>query len=725
MAKKYKRTKNDTVSYVREKVDDSTALTSTWEQNNVKWYKMRYRIKKTKTFPFVGCANIRMPTIETKIRKLKAALTNVIFGIRPIIQVIPTPSGQWETAYKIERFLDHLIMDVMDLKAKSIIGIDRSLEKGFYLFKPYWRTDIITRIEEYSIDDLSIKEARQLYSMQTSPDMIAAALIKKFDIDLSNKVAQDNRLAIDGAVSDILSGKTSIKLRVLDVLYDYPDVALAQPERVYVNPDAGYNPQSSDYLVHEFEMDMHQARVNGETKGWDINGIEDISNIYSRYTSSQDFNSGNRNYKELDTKKDLREGIDRLSRSNKLKIWEYYGWYDVDGSGELKKCVITIAPEFDKVLRKISLPFYSGKFPFVKLFYELTDDRWFSHRGIPELIEDISKEIDMQHMQKLDQQTMRNTPMYTHRAGMINKNAIQFIFGQSLPVQGMQSLDDIIKPLNNNNPNVEFSYEREQMILETKIEELIGQVDFSLQSLINKRQPRTLGEVQLQNQNMQQVFALDADLFRSAFQDLFNWVWELWCQYGADEYEFAYFGANGWEPIKLTKEEIQGKYNIKVRGNDQNTNPQNRLQKAQMVYQSANNEAAIQMGVIKPYHMAAIYDYMYQALEIPDHQKLHEDPGILFQQYQRAQGQTPPPPVKLDLEDMTDAEQAQVLAKYGIKPDAQGRALKSAAKVQEKQSEQQSERIASAKKVFDMAAESAAQKEKHAENKAKASQAKK
>ena len=703
MAKKTKRTQNDTVSFVRDKVDDSIGLASTWEQNNVKWYKMRYRIKKKKTFPFVGCSNIRMPTIETKIRKLKAALTNVIFGIRPIVQAIPTPSGNWQTAYKIEKFLDHMIMDVMGLKNKGIMGIDRSLEKGFYLFKPHWRTDIVKRVEEYSIDDLSMQEVQQLYSIQTSPQMIFQAIIKKFDVDMSDKVALENRAAVEDAVGKILKGKTSIKLEVLDVIYDYPDVALAQPERTYVSPDAGYDPQSSEYIIHEFEMDWHQVKVNGETKGWNINDIEDISNLYSRYTN-KDNNDGKNDYKELDTEKDLREGIDRLSRSSKLKVWEYYGWYAPNGE-EPKKCVVTIAPDFDKVLRVISLPFYSGKYPFVKLFYELTDDRWFSHRGIPELIEDISKEIDMQHMQKLDQQTMRNTPMFTHRAGMINKNSVQFIFGQSLPVQGMQPLDDIIRPLNNNNPNVEFSYEREQMLLETKVEELIGQVDYSLQSMINKRQPRTLGEVELQNQNMQQVFSLDAELFRTSFTELFTWIWELWCQYGSDEYEFAYFGQTGWEPIKLTKEEVQGKYSIKVRGNDQNTNPQNRIAKAQAVFASAQNEAALGSGVIKPYHLAAIYDYMYQALDIPDHQKLHEDPQKLFQEYQQQQQQTPPPPVKLDLEDMTDMEQAQVLAKYGIKPDAQGRQLKSSAKVAEKQSEQQSRTIDNTKKVFDMAVE--------------------
>ena len=709
MAKKKVPVEQDMFSVIKQGVDDSIALTQKWEQDNVKWYKMRYRIKKKKTFPFVGCSNIRMPTIETKIRKLKAALTNVIFGIRPVVQAIPSPSGNYDTSIKIEKFLDHLIMDVIKLKPSAIMGIDRTLEKGFYLYKPYWKTEIITRIENYSIEDLSMQEVYQLYSLQTTEDMIGGALVEKFGIDLSEKVARENRIEIEHAISDIQSGKTEITLNLQDVLYDYPAVALCEPEKTYVDGEAGVDPQTADFIVHEFELDYQTIKLNGEIKGWDVDEILEMKDTAERAKVKS--NTSDYSNRELDIEKDTREGIDRLNKSNKIKIWEYYGWYDIKGDGTKVKCVITCAPDFNKVLRKIALPFYSGKYPFVKTYYELTDDRWFSHRGIPELIEDIVKEIDMQHMQKLDSQTMRNTPMFTHRAGMVNKNTIQFIFGQSIPVSGMQPLDDIIKPINNNNSNVEFSYEREQMLLETKVEELIGQVDFTLQSMINKRQPRTLGEVEMQNQNMQQVFSLDADMFRESFQEIFSWIWELWCQYGDDEYEFSYFGREGYEKIKLTKEEVQGKYKIKVRGNDQNTNPQVKMQKAQMAYNLTQNQALLQMGVIKPQHLASIVDYLLKELDVPDHERLHEDPQAMLQQMQQQAQQPPPIDVKVNMDDLTDAEAAQVLAQKGIKPDIQGRALKSAAKVQEKEVSLSSAKADNIKKIFDAIGETDAKEE--------------
>lgn len=652
----------DLASKIHNLVQDSVGMTGTWEQNAVKWYKMRYRIKKSKNFPFVGCANIRMPTIEIKIRKLKAALLNSVFGVRPIVQVIPTPGGNWQNALKIEKFLDHLLMDVMKIQDKVIINIDQMLSKGFSLMKPYWKTRIEKRIENLSVRELSIEEALALYSEEVPEEVIIQEIIKRFDVDMHELVARDNSNEIRRVLDEVKAGKEEIKTTFYDVVCNYPDVALCDPETVYVPTDAGYSPQDAAWIVHEYYIPVDELKTNAEIKGWDVQEVEDLL----QYKDPNNVSALD-DRKLIDIEKDMREGITNIKEHGKVKIWEFYGKCDINGDGEYEESVVTLAADFRKVMRKMTNPFYTSKRPFVKTFYELTDDRWFSHRGIPELIEDIVKEIDMQHNQKLDQQTIRNTPMYVHRAGMINKNMMQFAFGQSIPVQGMQPLTDMIAPLNNSNSSVEFSYEREQMLLEAKIEEIIGQVDFSLQSMINKRHPRTLGEVQLQTQNMQQVFSLDATMLRASMEELFNWVWELWCQYGDEEYEFAYFGKDGYEPIKMTKEQLQGHYKIVVRGNDNNTNPQARIQKAQMILQSIQNPVAIQMGIINPMNIANAYKRMFQELEIPNWEEFISQPQP---------PQPPAPEVRINAKDLTDAEMADVLQKRGIAPDMQGRMVK-------------------------------------------------
>ena len=657
------------ITQIRNWQQQSQSNTSKWELQQLKWFKMRMRIKKVKNYPFVGCSNIRMPTIETKVRKLKAAMSNVIFGIRPVVQVIPTPSGTFDNAMKVEKFLDHMIMDVIKLKPKVIIAIDQMLEKGFYLMKPYWHYEEITREETLNIEDFSVQEVQQIHSSNTTKEMLIQALVDHLQVDMSDSVKDENTKELSRIAEEIHSGATSVSVKLQDIICNYPDADVCMPERIYVPTSAGYHPKDCDFIIHEFFLPLDTVKKNAEIKGWDVGIVGEV-------TAMKQINL---NTKNIQWTKDYREGIMRLQQPDQMvRIWEVYCWYDLDStdetqinpSGNKTKCVITFAPDFSKILRKSTLPFSNGQFPFVKFFYELTDDRWFSHRGIPEIIEDIVKEIDMQHMQKLDHQTITNTPMFLYRAGMVNSKVVQFVFGQGLPVNGMTPLQDVMQPMNTGNSNQEFSYKDEQMVLESKIEELTGQIDFTLQSMINKRQPRTLGEVQMQQQNSNTVFSLDASLLIGQIEELFNWVWDLWCQYGDDETEFAYFGKDGWEKIRLNREEVQGKYKITVRGNDMNTNPQVRLQKAQAILAGMENPMLAQMGVITPINVANAIKCVYQELDIPNWQEL-----VTFPQPPQPPV-PPPPPVKMTMQDLTPQEQAQVLTKFGIQPDVQGMALK-------------------------------------------------
>lgn len=642
------------VTKIRDWKEESEGRVGTWESNQLKWHKLRMRIKKTKTFPFKGCSNIRMPTADTQIKKVKAFLMNILFGIRPIVQVTPSPSGNWETARKIEKYLDHCLMEVIKIKPKLAIAIDRALEQGFYLVKPYFRYETTTRIETLKLEDLSIQEAMWLYSVDRTPEEMQQAIAQKVEVDMHPMVAKQNMEEVKRIVSEIEAGEKEVKFTLKDILYNAPDVSLCPPERVYVPSTSGYDPQSCQYIIHEFLLPLSQLQDNVDSKGWKKISVDKI----------KEYRGVDLNDKSLDAQKDTREGIERIQNTGLVKIYECYCLHDINNDGVDERCVVTIAPDFGELLREVTLPFYSGKFPFVKFFYELTEDRWFSHRGIPELIEDIIKEIDIQHMQKIDYGTLANSPMFAFRAGMVNENTVNFVFGQGIPVGGMQTIEDTIKPMQFHNPNVEFSYEREQMILEAKIQELIGQMDYSLQSMINKRQPRTLGEVQMQSQGMQSVAGLDADLMREQFNELVNWIWELDCQYGDEEKVFAYFGQNGYEKIKLGREATQGKYTLTIRGNDQNTNPMIKQQKASFVLQDTYQ--SFKMGLISPQAVAAARKRAYQTIDVEGYEEFLQPPQPMPQ----------PDEVKVGMSDLTDGEQAQVLAKRGIKPDGQGRMLK-------------------------------------------------
>lgn len=669
-----KKTADELYSSLWKKVEQAQGDTETWRNKQDRLHRLRMMIKKTKNFPFVGCSNMRMPTAETKIRKQKAALAQLIFGIRPIVNAIPTPSGNFQAAHKIEKFLDHLIMNVMKFRAKGILGIDRELEQGFSILKPYWRVETTKRIEKFKLEDMEIDELLNFFDPDRTNEERIEALATETGADRSDRVWDYNYKQLAKSVEDAMSGEDEISIMLKDVLYDAPDAEVVPAENFIAPTDGGFDVQSLEFCGPIFYKPLHELKQNAEDRGYDMEVLKEIE-----VAKDTDKN------KLSDMTKDQREGIARLNNpSGLLKVIELCCWYDLDGDGEPEKCIFTLLPDFRKCLRKISLPNNNGKWPYVKLFWELTEDRWFSHRGIVEIAEDIIKEIDIQHMQKLDQQTIRNAPMFVYRAGMVNPNLVQFIPNQGIPVHGMADLGNTISLLNNNNPAVEMSYEREEQILLGRIEELIGQVDFTLQSQINRREPRTLGEVQFQMQNQQTVFALDAAIHVEQFSEFFSQIFDLWCQYGPDEYEFEYFGEQKWEKIKLDREEIQGKYRIVVRGNDQNTNPQVRLQKAQAVLQAATNPVLIQMGVVSPQHAAEALRLFYNELDVEN-----------AEAYYNAQPQPMPQGPQLSqpqFAELTDAEQAQVLAQMKIQPDLRGRQMRTMREIAGEQAENSSKR---------------------------------
>lgn len=660
-SEKSKATELDEIwTKVSKVVEQAIGDTTVWSTKQAKFNRIRMRIKKPKTFPFVGSSNLRMPTAEIKIKKLKSAIVNVIFGLRPILQAIPGPSGNYDTALKIEKWMDHLIMDKMKFKEKGIMIVDQALEKGFFGSKPYWKYESNMREEEFEVEDLEIEDAMFLFDGNTTLEMVVMWLINKYEVDMSESVADENYLSLEKAAKDILSAKMRVVFTVEDVLCNYPDVSLVDPEKVYVPSTTGVSPQSAQWICHEYELSIDEVKACADRKDWDIEGVDEIKKY---------INVDVRTLTQFQL--DQKEGIDRLNGPNNLvRIWEWYGWMDLNGDGIKEKVCITCAPDFKKILRKVGLPFDNGKWPFTKFYYELTSDRWYSHRGVVEIAEDLIKEIDTQHNMKIDYQTTNINPTKLYRAGMVNPNLLTGTPNQAIPVRGSNPLNDTLAVLNNHNPNAEYSYEKEEQILLSRYEELIGQIDYTLQSQINRRQPRTLGEVEMQQQAANTVFQLDVDQFRMQFSELFTNIWDLWCQYGNDQEEFSYFGENGWEKIRLSKEEVQGEYKFIIRGNDQNTNPNAKISKAQQIITAITNPVLLQTGVVQYPQIVAGLRRFFQTLEI--------DGWEQFINMQPPQPQQPPPVatlIKPKFEDLTDAEQAQVLSSVGVQVDANGRML--------------------------------------------------
>jgi len=660
-------------------VEEAKNNSSTWAEKANNYYRLRMRQKKTKTFPFPGCSNLRLPTIETVMRKTKAALMALYTNVKPRVMVIPQTDSDMGKAGKIEQFLDWLAETKIRMMPKLAIITDNMLQHGISLAKVIWRMEDVKTTENISIDDFEVQEVTALFDSSVPEEKLLEILARKFNVDISETVVDENIEELKRVISEFRNGKTKVKMSLKDELYNAPDVVPCDPTYVYVPTDAGINVQELRFIAHEYFEPYNVLQYKAENDIIDKDGIDDID--YYKGVNIQD-------QKNVNFTKDLREGIDRINNPSKMvKVIDLYTYYDLDDDGTEEKCHFLLAPDFSVVLKKQKLEKDSQKWPFIRFCTEITDNRWFSPRGFPEHLEDLSKEIDAQHNQKIDNQTIRNAPLFVFRSGIINPRLVKFIPGQGIPVPGTTPLDDAIKVMDNNNSNVDFSYEREEMILKGIIQEYIGQVDYSLQSMINKRQPRTLGEVEMQSQAANTVFSLDASFYAEALGEIFSHILDLCQQYMPERIFAQVVGTDGITPLHITRDEIQGKYHTFCRGNDITSNPQLRLQKAILRIQILLNPEAVQMGVVTPMNAFNILKYYLQYDNELAWKEMITQPK-------------PPPPLvapetQVKFNELTDGEQAQILASRGIKPDIQGRSMKSKAITDDKTADRRTEEIKS------------------------------
>ena len=678
------KTEDELYQKIYSMIEEAKNNSSTWAEKSKDWYSLRMRDKKTKNFPFPGCSNLRLPTIETYLRKAKSSLLALYTNVKPRMMVIPQSGQDLQNANNIEKFLDWLVDVKIKLLDKLIICTDTMLQNGIGIMKVIWRMEENQYKEKIDIKDLSVEEVTALFDPNIPDEALLQFAIKKFNVDMSETVMADNVENITKAITELRSGETKVDVILKDEVYNSPDTIPCDPTYVYVPTDSGLDIQSLAWIAHEYFERYDCLKYKADYGTIDKAALDDI-----------DFFAGLdlQDEKNVNFAKDLREGVERINNPSKMvRVIDMYCYYDLDGDKVNEKCHFLLAPDFNVILKKQRLENDSQKFPFVRFSTEIMDNRWFSARGYPEHLEDMSKEIDAQHNQKLDSQTIRNAPIFTFRSGIVNPKLVKFIPGQGIPVPGTTPLNDAIQIMNNNNPGIEFSYEREELMLKTTIQEYLGQMDYSVQSMINKRQPRTLGEVQMQSQAANMVFSLDAAMYAQSLTELFTQILELCQQYMPERIYTLVVGQDGVQPLNITRDEIQGKYHIFCRGNDINSNPQLRAQKAFARVQVLLNPQTMQIGVVTPMNAFEILKNYLQS------------DGELAWQSMITPPQPPPPPappIKLAMQDLEDGEKAQVLQRMGIQPDIRGRQLKSQAKVQEKEVEQQSAKVDNLTKIVD------------------------
>lgn len=154
--------------------------------------------------------------------------------------------------------------------------------------------------------------------------------------------------------------------KVTKPVVNKPTVELCNARNVYIDPTCKGDLDKAQFVIHSYESSISELKKAGIYKNLDrLNDYEETNPI--------GFDKANNDFKFADKAR------------KKIVVYEYWGYWDVDGKGETKAIVATWIG--NTIIRMEENPFPDKKVPFVVFNYIPEEDNIY---GIPdaELLED-------------------------------------------------------------------------------------------------------------------------------------------------------------------------------------------------------------------------------------------------------------------------------------------------------------------------------------------------
>jgi hypothetical protein len=196
-----------------------------------------------------------------------------------------------------------------------------------------------------------------------------------------------------------------------------------------------------------------------------------------------------------------------------------------------------------------------------------------------QLGEDFQNAITTFVNQSVDNGTITNTPRMKYKRGSVaNIRNVRYVPGEAIEMLGQ--LDDL-QVEHTGNSSQGFLFQSAQYF-KAWSDQRTGNMSSGLTNPLN--QPgqgmagnKTAKEVGLVEQMQSEVQSLDLQVFQSQMAKVYYQIDALYEQFGSDEEEIL---ITNEKPIKISRKEIQGKFNIVPNGKLDNSNPALRAAKA-------------------------------------------------------------------------------------------------------------------------------------------------
>lgn len=565
-----------------------------WIQKCDHFRRRRYGMEfRNPSYPWPGSSSIVPPLIDKKIDELKPSYINLLTAVHPPISVLGIGPESSENASNLELWFEWLIkFGSPRFVEQTILCVDDLLEIGRGILKSVWHYEtarqketirpstLPKRLRQLIVVNASFQEAEAMHAMSggqamvlTKPefderrDLISKVIQQEFDLDPEEPRDKE---AISQLLGWFRSGaKNPITIEHRDTRVNQPGVVAVSPKNLIV-PEWTTDIEGAEYIAHQMWFNVHQFKQRAADAGWDEKATKAVlekKRFAGEKNSSAPF--------DVERADEARRAGVWYTADQQIEIHEAYTWYSPVENGPEQKCVVLYCPDLpDMPLKVFSYQRPSGKWPFHTATFELNKARWYNPRGIPEKLDDLEYEIIQQHRAKLNRMTIANAPTFSYRVGQgINPANYKWIPGQFFP---RRNADDVIPMAI---PSLDMSFEREEQILRTWVEDYLGGVDFGLadpNSQLNE--PRTATEITAIQGRSRQSLSLRGLLFQRMIGEVAQEMLDLWLTWGDPR---VFIEVSGGDSVELTKEQMQGKFELVPTGTIGEQDPQALAAKAQ------------------------------------------------------------------------------------------------------------------------------------------------
>lgn len=581
----------DFVVKLDKDIEEEKGYRGDWESRIDSYTRKRYGIRAKKSFPWVGSANFILPQIDSDINRLKPAYINLAYGVSPIVTFEPFGPEDVVPARKRELLFDWRMRTQVKFFKEYALGVDYMLHNGYKVYRVGWKFETRKYCKYLDLSDLDREVLDALYMPEVDDATLARIIAEEMRPDLS---LQENLDEIERVVGEFREGKTEFEFEFVEVSENRVEVKACNPRDEVVFPVDTCDIQDAMFIDYRFYKSKNSVKRDIETGKY-------------REFSDDDINSWTKESGESASEfiKNIRDGKNSSYRSDsdEVVLHEVATWYDVNDDGIDERVLITY-PEGSpsSILRFIEVPYDHGLFPYVVVRREINDAEIMSSRGIPALDDDFQTGISTIFNQDIDAGTIATTPTVVARKNSVkNLRNLRYVPGQVVETENGAADYTVTQ-----NPNMGQAGRFASMqYLKSWANDRIGNTTAAISQTNNSpgngpQGSKTAREVSAIESNSGMLQSMDLLVFQNQMVELYYQIDSLYNQFGDEEEVMMITNERS---LRVSRREIQGKFNIIPNGRLDNANPALRAQKMLAMLQMFMNDPYIRQDEIRKIYL--------------------------------------------------------------------------------------------------------------------------